>query len=642
MKFNTMFQPIQIGSVTIPNRFAVPPMGNNFANTDGTLSDRSAAYYAARAKGGFGLITIESTVVYSEAKGGPRKPCLFSDDTIDSFRKVADAIHANGAIASIQLQHAGPEGNSALTGFPLKAASAIAPSSGREVPVAISREEIYKLIECYGDAAARAQRAGIDMIEVHCAHGYLVSTFISSRTNNRVDEFGGCFENRMRLPRLIIENIRKKTGGKMPILCRINASDDIEGGQTVQDAATVAAYLVEECGIDALHVSRAVHVHDEFMWAPGAVHGGFSAPLVEEIKRAVNVPVITVGRYTEPQYAELMVREGRADIIAFGRQSLADPEMPNKAKNGKLDSMTPCIGCLLGCVPYMFRGDPITCALNPECGREAEVTPAAKAKKVVVVGGGPGGLYAARICAQRGHQVTLLEKSNVLGGNFHLAAYPADKGDLTSAVRSYIVRAEEAGVTIKMNTEATVDLLKEMAPDAVIFATGSIPLILNIPGLADSGYVTAQDMLDGKYEIGEKALVVGGGMVGCEAAEFLCERDHKVTVIEMKDTLAADVSKENRVFIFDDFKRHGVQLVPGAKVTEFFKDGVSYELADGTKGELRGFDSIVLAMGSRSYNPLNEEVSKFVPQTFVIGEAFKAPGSALTATTDAFNAALEI
>lgn len=219
MKFNAMFQPIQIGSVTVPNRFVVPPMGNNFANTDGTLSDRSAAYYAARAKGGFGLITIESTVVYSEAKGGPRKPCLFSDDTVDSFRKVADAIHENGAIASIQLQHAGPEGNSALTGFPLKAASAIAPSSGREVPVAISREEIYKLIECYGDAAARAQRAGIDMVEVHCAHGYLVSTFISSRTNNRLDEFGGCFENRMRLPRLIIETFVKRRAAR----CRSSA-----------------------------------------------------------------------------------------------------------------------------------------------------------------------------------------------------------------------------------------------------------------------------------------------------------------------------------------------------------------------------------------------------------------------------------
>lgn len=642
MKFKAMFQPIQIGSVTVPNRFAVPPMGNNYANTDGTLSDRSVAYYAARAKGGFGLVTIESTVVYKEAKGGPRKPCLFSDDTVDSFRKVADAIHANGAVVSIQLQHAGPEGDSALTGYPLKAASAIAPSSGREVPVAISREEIYKLIECYGDAAARAQRAGIDMVEVHCAHGYLVSTFISSRTNNRLDEFGGCFENRLRLPRLIIENIRKKTGGTMPILCRINASDDIEGGQTNQDAATVAAYLVEECGIDALHVSRAVHVHDEFMWAPGGVHGGFSAPLVEEIKRAVNVPIITVGRYTEPQYAELMVREGRADIVAFGRQSLTDPELPNKAKNDELDSLTPCIGCLLGCVPYMFRGQPITCALNPACGREIEIKPAVTKKKVVVVGGGPGGLYAARICAQRGHAVTLLEKSDSLGGNFRLAAYPAEKGDLTGAIRSYIVRAEEAGVDIKLNTEATVDMLKEMSPDAVIFASGSIPLILNIPGLADCGYITAQDMLAGKYEIGEKALVVGGGMVGCEAAQFLCERNHAVSIIEMKNELAGDVSKENRVYIFNDFKKHNVQVVAGAKVTEFFKDGVNYVLADGTTGELRGFDHIILAMGSRSYNPWNDEVSKFVPQTFVIGEAFKAPGSALTATTDAFNAALEI
>lgn len=642
MKFKAMFQPINIGSVTVPNRFVVPPMGNNYANTDGTMSDRSAAYYAARAKGGFGLITIESTVVYKEAKGGPRKPCLFSDDVIPSFKKVADAIHANGAVASIQLQHAGPEGDSALTGYPLKAASAIAPSNGREVPVAISKEEIYKLIEAYGDAAARAQKAGIDMVEVHCAHGYLVSTFISSRTNNRTDEFGGCFENRMRLPRLIIENIRKKTGGKMPILCRINASDDIEGGQTVQDAATVAMYLAEECGVDALHVSRAVHVHDEFMWAPGGVHGGFSAPLVSEIKRAVNIPIITVGRYTEPQYAELMVREGRTDLVAFGRQSLADPEMPNKARDGKLEYMTPCIGCLLGCVPYMFQGKPITCAVNPACGREAEIKPAEVKKNVVVVGGGPGGLYAARLCAQRGHKVTLLEKSDHLGGNFHLAAFPAEKGDITSVVRSYIVRAEEAGVKIKLNTEATVEMLKEMAPDAVIFASGSIPLILNIPGLKDCGYITAQDMLAGKQEVGEKALVVGGGMVGCEAAQFLCERNHKVSIIEMKDTIAGDVSKENRVMIFDDFKRHGVELVPGAKVTEFFKDGVSYALKDGSTGELRGFDNIILAMGSRSYNPLNDEVSKFIPQTFVIGEAFKAPGSALTATTDAFNAALEI
>ena len=203
MKFPNMFSPVKIGTVTVPNRFVVPPMGNNFANTDGTLSDRSLAYYAARAKGGFGLITIESTVVYEEAKGGPRKPCLFTDDTVESFRRVADACHSYGAKVSIQLQHAGPEGNSALTGYPLKAASRMPAAQGREVPEVVSNEEIYRIIECYGDAARRAQQAGIDMVEVHCAHGYLVSTFISQRTNNRTDEFGGCFENRMRLPRLI-------------------------------------------------------------------------------------------------------------------------------------------------------------------------------------------------------------------------------------------------------------------------------------------------------------------------------------------------------------------------------------------------------------------------------------------------------
>ncbi|MFR3030039.1 MAG: NADH:flavin oxidoreductase [Blautia sp.] len=355
--YKAMFSPIQIGSVTIPNRFAVPPMGNNFANTDGTLSQRSLSYYGARAKGGFGLITIESTVVYKEAKGGPRKPCLFSDDTVDSFAAVAEECHRYGAKVSIQLQHAGPEGNSALTGYPLKAASAIPASDGREVPQAISTQELYQLIECYGDAAARAQKAGIDMVEVHCAHGYLVSTFISARTNKRTDEFGGCFENRMRLPRLIIENIRRKTNGTLPILCRINACDEVDGGQSVQDAAAVAAYLEEVCGVDAIHVSRAVHLHDEFMWAPGIVHGGFNADLVTEIKRAVSVPVIIVGRFTEPQYAELLVRQGRADIVAFGRQSIADPELPNKTREGRLEELTPCIGCFLlrgPCSPAIY------------------------------------------------------------------------------------------------------------------------------------------------------------------------------------------------------------------------------------------------------------------------------------------------
>ena len=642
MKFPTMFSPVQIGTVTVPNRFVVPPMGNNLANTDGTLSDRSLSYYQARAKGGFGLITIESTVVYREAKGGPRKPCLFSDDTVESFRRVAEACHAYGAKVSIQLQHAGPEGNSALTGYPLKAASAMPASAGREIPEAVSNEEVYRIIECYGDAARRAQQAGIDMVEVHCAHGYLVSTFISQRTNNRTDEFGGCFENRMRLPRLIIENIRRKTGGNLPILCRINACDEVEGGQSVQDAAAVAAYLEQECGVDALHVTRAVHLHDEFMWAPGVTHGGFNADLVTEIKRAVSVPVIAVGRFTEPQYAELLVKQGRADLIAFGRQSIADPELPAKARNGQLETLSPCIGCLLGCVPNMFAGKPITCAVNPCVGRECELSPAPEKKRVTVVGGGPGGLYAACACAVRGHQVTLVEKANELGGNFRIAAYPTGKGQLTEAIRSMIVKCQQAGVDLRCGVEADEMLLRSLAPDAIILATGSTPLILPIPGLSDCGYVTAQDMLDGKAQMGKNVLVVGGGMVGCEAAEYLAERGHQVAVIEMKDVIAADVTPENRRYMFENFEENHVLLRPGAKVTQFYTDGVDYALADGSTGSLRGYDNIVLAMGSRSNTALKDTAEKVAGQVLVIGEAAKAPGNAVLATGDALEAALKI
>lgn len=641
--FPNMFSPINIGTVTVPNRFVVPPMGNNFANTDGSMSERSAAYYEARAKGGFGLITIESTVVYKQAKGGPRKPCLFSDEVVPSFKRVADACHAYGAKVSIQLQHAGPEGNSKLTGYPLKAASAIAPSAGREIPEAMPTEEVYRLIECYGDAARRAQLAGIDMVEVHCAHGYLVSTFISARTNKRTDEFGGCFENRMRLPRLIIENIRKKTGGNMPILCRINARDEGDGGVDVHDAAAIAAYLEQVCGVDAIHVTRSIHIHDEFMWAPNITHGGFNAELGAEIKRAVSVPVILVGRFTEPQYAELLVKQGRADLIAFGRQSIADPELPNKARNGQLEKLTPCIACLLGCVPNMLQGRPITCAMNPCVGREAELRPAEVRKNVVVIGGGPGGMYAARLCALRGHSVTLLEKDAELGGHFLVASYPPGKGEISGAIRSFIVNCREAGVDIRTGAEATPELVASLKPDAIIIATGSVPLRLPIPGLDSCGCSTAEDVLTGKADTGKRVLVVGGGMVGCECVEFLTEREHIVDMVEMKPVIGEDIVPEARKYIMANLEKHKVTQRVNARVKQFYADGVDFtDTVTGEDAAMRGYDSVVLAMGYRSNNTLEEQLKDLAPQVIVIGEARQAPGNSMEATGDALNAALAI
>ena len=639
MKFEAMFQPIKIGNVTIPNRFVMCPMGNNFANTDGKMSERSIAYYEARAKGGFGLITFEATVVYEQAKGGPRKPCLFSDDTVGSFKAAIAACHQAGAKVSIQLQHAGPEGNSKVTGYPSKSASAIPASVKTEIPEEISTEELYRLIEAYGDAALRAKKAGADAVEVHCAHGYLVSSFISERTNKRQDEFGGCFENRMRLARLIIENIRKKAGKALAVICRINASDDVLGGQTPQDAAAVASYLEKECGVDALHVSRAVHLHDEYMWAPSALHEGFSANCVTEIKQAVHIPVITVGRYTEPQYAELMVEEGRADLVAFGRQSIADPNLPQKAKDGKLDLLLPCIGCLQGCVPHMFKGEAITCLVNPLVGREMELFPAEQKKDVAVIGGGPGGLYAAYICALRGHNVTLYEEKEKLGGNMRLAAYPPGKGCINGMICGYINNCKAQGVKIETNTPATPELIREKNPDAVIVATGSNPLVLPIPGIEKA--VHAADVLEGKVKPGKRVLVVGGGMVGCEVADFLGELGHQVSIIELRSELGADVIPEHKKFLMKELKEYQVEGITGAKVTGFYEDGVSYVLEDGTEGRVENMDSVVLAMGYRNHEVLSEAIKDIVKEVVVIGDAVRAR-RALDATDEALKAAMLI
>ncbi|MEG0856066.1 MAG: FAD-dependent oxidoreductase [Terrisporobacter sp.] len=641
MRFKSMFQPIEIGPITVPNRFVVPPMGNNFANTDGTLSEKSKTYYEARAKGGFGLITIESSVVYNKSKGGPRKPCLFSDDSIDSFKMVIDACHAHGAKVSVQLQHAGPEVNATIAGHNPIAASAIPTKASHPTPDAVSTEELYEIIEAYGDAAYRAKKSGIDAVELHCAHGYLVSSFISPRTNKRVDEFGGCFENRMRLPRLILENIRKKTEGTIAILCRINASDDKLGGVSIEDSTAIACYLTEVCGVDALHVSRATHLNDEYMWAPTTVHGGFSADLAAKIKAAVDVPVITVGRYTEPQFADIMVKQGKADLVAFGRQSIADPEVPNKSREGRLELMTPCIACLQGCVPNMFQGKPLTCLCNPLVGREDELKPAAESKKVLVVGGGVGGMEAAFVAAARGHKVTLVEKTNTLGGQMRLAAYPPGKGDLTNLVRNFIAKCELHGVEIKLNTEVSADRVKEISPDVVILATGAIPLVLPIPGINDTGIVHAVNLLDGKNQCGKKVLVVGGGLVGAETAAFLGEQEHDVTVIEMRDEVAADVASEHRKFLMKDFDEYKIKTITEAKVSEFVEGGVNYTLLDGSEHAAHEFDTVVLAMGARNYDQLSETVKEIVKDTFVIGDAVRAR-RALNATVEALEVALTI
>lgn len=645
MKFSALFQPIHIGPMTVKNRFVVPPMGNNFAHANGTWSDQSVAYYAERAKGGFGLITIEATVVHQGAKGGPLKPCLYDDTSIESLKRITDACHAYGACVSIQLQNAGPEGNAKNAGAPIQAASAIEAACGRDIPEEVPTERVYELVKGYGDAAERAMRGGVDAAEIHMAHGYLVSSFMSPRTNKRIDEFGGSFENRMRFPRLIVEEVKRRVGNRVAILARINSSDEILGGLDVHDAAAIARYL-EECGVECLHISRAVHLKDNYMWAPTTIHGGFSADFATEIKRAVSIPTIVIGRFTEPHYAELMLEEDRADLIAFGRQSLADPHMPRKVQEGRLDDVFPCIACLQGCTANMYQGKPLRCLVNPQLGFDAEGAPShrsvAQSKKVMVVGGGVAGLCAAYTAAERGCMVTLYEEKGTLGGSMRLAAYPPGKGDITNMVRAYVVRAQKAGVEIQLNTAVTLDLVRRENPDEIIMATGSKALVLPITGIDNPHVVHAADVLDGAHQVGKKTLIVGGGMVGCEVAELLGELGHEVTVVELRDTLGADIISEHRLYVMDHFREYNVKGITQAQVLAFYPDGITYKNTETLEEiELRGFDSVVLAMGYKAFDPLSDALRKEGFSVQVVGDACQAR-RAIDATREAFDAAMAL
>ena len=613
-----MFEPIQIGPMRVNNRFVVPPMSNNFAIASGELSERSMYYYRERAKGGFGLITVEATVIDPTAKGGPRKHCLYDDSQIGALKKVVDECHTYGSKVMVQLQQAGPEGSAKAAGYPLKSASRIQASFSKDIPLEMTTKQIYELVELYGDAALRAKKAGVDAVEVHMAHGYLVSSFISPQTNKRIDEFGGCFENRMRLPRLIIENIHRKVGHNIAVLARINSCDETLGGITVEDAMAVASYL-EACGIDGIDVSRSIHLKDEYMWAPTMIHQGFNLDHVKHIKDVVDIPVITVGRYNDPFLPELVVKKGYADMIAMGRQSIADPHFPNKAAANQYDEITPCIACLQGCVGNMFVGKPIECLVNPFVGYEEHlIEKTTESKKIMVVGGGVGGMYAAYQLARKGHQVDLYEASDVLGGQMRLAAVPPGKGDITQMVRNEITLCNKYEVKVHLNTLVDNQKVKDEQPDVLIVATGAKPLRPNIKGIENT--INAIDVLDGKVQCGKKALVIGGGLVGCETADFLGERGFEVAVVEGREDIAMDIISEHKIYLLKSFKENNIQVHTNSMVKEIKEDGIIVD-HQGQEETLSGFDSIVLALGSASYQPFEENLVK---EQYVLGDATKA------------------
>jgi len=647
-QFPRLFSPIKLGSMELKNRFVIPPMATNLANKDGTVSQALIDYWVARAKGGWGLLIVEFTAIDPLGKVGLCHPCLWSDKYIDGLRKLTDAVHKYGGKIAVQLGHTGRQTTrEIIAGAQPVSASPIPCPMDREMPRELPLEEIYELIEKFGDAAVRARDARFDAIEIHGAHGYLLAQFMSEYTNKRIDEFGGSLHNRMRFPIEVIHNVRRKIGRAFPLIFRISAEERVPGGRTL-DESRVVARMIEEAGVDAIDVSVGVSGSSQYIIAPPAVPPGFLLSASQEIKKVVSLPVIAVGRIDHPLLAEDAIESGKADLIALGRPSFADPELPNKVATENLDEICPCIYCLQGCLrtfPFPFAPLPtvgVTCLTNPFCGREGEmkIEPAANSKKVVIVGGGPGGLEAAWVAAARGHQVILYEKEKVLGGQFRVAAIPPFKQDIAKAIAYYIHMGKKHGVRFNLGIEATATQMLAEKPDAVVLATGGEPLIPSIKGIKGSRVVTALDIIQGKKQADAKVLIVGGGTVGCETADLLGEHLHQVTIVEMLPEIASDVPLSARYFLLQRLKEYGVQVETGAKVKEFLEDGVIAE-KNGQQIHLVGFDTIALAMGVKSVNTLKKKLEGKIAELYIIGDAV-TPRKAIDAIEEGARVALKL
>ncbi len=633
--FPRLFTPGKIGGMEMKNRIVMPPMGSAYAASDGQVSDMLVDHYEQRARGGVGLVIVEFTCVYSPwGVLRPEEPLIDDDRFIPGLSRLAQAIKKHGARAAIQLAHPGRESHSKYTNSQPVAPSPIATPWG-EKPRELSRGEIKELVSCFAQAAVRARKAGFEGVEIHGAHGYLIAEFLSPLANKRQDEYGGSVQNRARFLVETIQAVRGELGRDFPVWCRLNGMEaGEEGGLKLVEAEQVAR-LAEGAGADAVSVSAFGFGKEATVNMPDIP--GSLLPLADVIKKAVKLPVIAVGRIT-PDAGEKALKEGRADFIAMGRQLIADPELPNKAAAGRVVDIAPCIGCLTCIDGLMFREKSITCSVNATAGRKPDdgrIKPALATKRVVVVGGGPAGMEVARVAALRGHRVILCEKEGRLGGQMLMAAIPPHKQNIRDYARYLIGQMEKLKVEVRTGMEIDAGAIQKLRPEAVVVATGIIPIYPDIPSLDKQRAVLAGDVLAGTVAVGREVVVVGGGMVGCEVADFLSEKGKHITVIEVLPRLAADMVTLLRSQLLSRLRVSGVSTLTGVNVKEISNGSVM--LVDG-KGKQQTVyaDTIIIACGGRPRRELYDALAGAVPEVHLAGDALK-PGTIQEAVTRGFN-----
>lgn len=642
VKFERLLEPSKIGKLELRNRIVMPPMGTNFATADGSVTPHLVNYYAERAKGGTGLIIVEATAVDSRTGLSFNQICLTHHRYIPDLTRLVEAIHLWGAKCAIQLHHPGRQGNPLFTKELVAPSPIVCKLVGGE-PRELKVEEIENLAEAYAESALRAKLAGFDAVEIHGAHGYLVCQFLSPYTNKRTDEWGKDFEGRMRFALEVVKRTKEKTGPDFPIIFRISGDEFVDGGLTLKETGKIAKCL-EQSGVDAIHVSAGNYdsmLTKNSLIPPMYVPPGSLVHLAEGIKNAVGIPVIAVGGLT-PEMAEGVLREGKADFIAFGRGLIADPYLPKKLVEGKPEEIRRCIRCNEGCIGGVLFFKPITCSLNALVGREEEwkIERAEKIKKVLIAGGGVAGMEAARVAALRGHEVVLYEKSDKLGGHLIEASAPQFKADIRNILEYLSKHVRKIGVKIETGKEVTIKMVEDAKPDVVVVATGSTPLIPKIPGIEKPTVVAAADVLLGKVGVGKKVVVAGGGLVGCETALFLAGEGREITIVEMLHEIAMDVEMISRVILFGELAEKSVKWLTNMKIEEITDEGI-IALDKEQKKQTIEADTVVLALGLKSDNEFYKALEGKVPELYAIGDCVK-PRKIIDSIREGFFVAREI
>ena len=617
-----LFSPGKIGWMQLRNRIVMAPMVVQLGAESGAVTERTVDYYARRAKGGAGLIIVEATYVAATGRAFACQLGLDRDALVPGHFELVEAIHREGAKVALQIHHGGARAHPGLNGGVLLAPSAIAEEGISAIPRALTEAEIEALAVSYARAALRAQRAGYDAVEIHGAHGYLIHGFLSPASNQRGDAYGGSSQKRLRFAELVVRKVRAAVGARFPLVFRMSA----EGGYGIEEAVGIARAL-DSWGIDAIHVSVGGTAPIALLPAdtsPMARPEGWLTAYADAIKQGVKVPVIVVGEIRHPRFAENVLAQGKADYIALARPFLADPDWPAKAEAGEDDEIRHCISCDY-CRLALLHTRPIRCLVNPEVGREREfsvVPPAVKAKRVIVVGGGPGGLEAARVAALRGHQVVLYERSAQLGGQLALAVLPPQKEKIEWLRLGLITQAKKAGVELRTSTEFRAEALALGEADAVVVASGARPLREQLPGAAADRVISAWDALQGRLPLkGIAVLVLGGRQMGCETAEFLAERGNRVTLLSRSPAsdLAGDVVLSYRGPLLARLRRLGVDLRTRCDVREI-QNGEAI-VVDVEGGETRvGAEWVVLARGSVPEAAGVDLLRARVSEVYVVGD----------------------